>query len=935
MQLEAYNINKLLSMFQKPALTIVSLFIGIGLLSSCYTDTRHAENWVVGFSQCVDDDAWRQVMLAEMKKELAFHPGVHLIYKNADGSSLQQLKDIQELQRSNIDLLIVSPNEANPITPIVEDIYQSGTPVVIIDRKISSDAYSAYVGANSYEIGHIAGSYAALLLNQSGNILEVTGLPGSTPAQERHQGFIDALRSFPRVQLIDTVNGEWERDIARRKLADTLSSYPDIDLIFAHNDMMALATHEVLEDHSRTQSVRLLGIDGLAGPELGIEMVSEGILDATFLYPTGGDRAIQIAMDILNGQTYKKENILQTTVIDSSNVKVIKLQSDKLLEQQQDIVRQQQAIQEQLAIYQTQRTLLYVVISSLAIAIALGAYALYSLREKQLTNRRLQAQNDKITEQRNQIMQMAKETEEANQAKFQFFTNISHEFRTPLTLILASVEDLLDDTSVATASMKKDFHLMRKNASRLLRLVNQLLDFRRLEHNKIKAKVAKGDLVGFLREVYVAFERVARQRNMDYQFIALESKLEAYFDTSMLDKVFFNLLSNAFKFTPDGGTVRIIVEKDKATNEARIRFTDTGRGMSEEHVAHAFDRFYQGDQYRAMGTGLGLSLSKELIELHGGTVNVTSKKGEGTSFDVRLPLDAEYWPAENKIEHPLTQSSNQYYIEEVSENQLIENLQAEPRISDVSILVIEDNPDLRDFLVQRLGRSYQVITADNGDDGLNLAYAKVPDLIVSDVMMPGKDGISVARTLKNDLRTSHIPIILLTARSTDEQQLEGIQTGVDAYIAKPFSPKLLMERIDKLLWNREQLQHHYIGAVDEIAVPGTASSLDQKFIDQLSSIIQKHLSDSELNVNMIAKELGLSRVQVYRKVKALLGINIGDHIKVLRLNKAKTLLRQPDFTIAEVAYAVGFSSPAYFSTVFKSYYNQSPSDFLRNPHSVS
>ena len=922
-------------MFQRSVFAFIFLFVGGSLLLSCQTYTRHSENWVIGFSQCVDDDAWRQAMLAEMKKELAFHPGVELIYRNADGSSQQQISDIRELQQANIDLLIVSPNEADPITPIVEEVYQAGIPVIIVDRKISSGAYSAYVGADSYEIGSIAGSYAALLLNRSGKILEVTGLPGSTPAQERHQGFTDALQSFPQIQLIDTVNGQWERDIARRKLADILSSYPNVDLIFAHNDMMALATHEVLKDHTRTQSVRLLGIDGLAGPGLGIEMVSEGILDATFLYPTGGDRAIRIAMDILNGQAYEKENILQTTVIDSSNVKVIKLQSDKILEQQQDIVRQQQAIQEQLAIYQTQRTLLYVVIGSLAVAIALGAYALYMLREKQLTNRRLQKQNNKITEQRNQIMQMAQETEEANQAKFQFFTNISHEFRTPLTLILASVEDLLDDASAATAAMKKDFHLMRKNASRLLRLVNQLLDFRRLEHNKIKVKVAKGDLVEFLREVYGAFERVARQRSMDYQFIALEPQLEAYFDASMLDKVFFNLLSNAFKFTPDGGTIRIIVEKDEATEQARIRFTDTGRGMSEEHVAHAFDRFYQGDQYRAMGSGLGLSLSRELIELHEGTVSVTSKKGEGTCFDIRLPLDAEHWPAENRIELPLAQSSNQYYIEEVSETQPTENPHAEPKISDVSILVIEDNADLRNFLVQRLSQSYQVITADNGDDGLALAYAKVPDLIVSDVMMPGQDGISVARTLKNDLRTSHIPIILLTARSTNDQQLEGFKTGVDAYIAKPFSPKILMERIDKLLWNREQLRRHYVGEVDQVAAPSTASSLDQQFIGQLSSIIQKHQADSELNVNMIAKELGLSRVQVYRKVKALLGISISDHIKILRLKKAKKLLRHPDFTIAEVAYAVGFSSPAYFSTVFKSYYDQSPSDFLRNPHSVS
>ncbi len=937
---------------------LVALLGWIGSLSGC--QPVPSEDFVIGFSQCIDSDDWRQAMLFEMEKELAFHSGVRLIYKNADGNSAQQIRDIRALQQAGIDLLIVSPNEANPITPAVEEVYQSGIPVIVIDRKILSADYTAYVGADNYEIGHIAGNYAAELLPEGGRVLEVTGLPGSTPAQERHRGFTEVLRAFPQIQLLDSVNGEWERRVAKRKLQDTLASYDTIDLIFAHNDMMALATHEVIQQHPSLKNTKLLGINGLSGPNLGIDLVNSSVLDATFLYPTGGDKAIQVALDILEGRPYRKENILQTTVIDPSNVKVIKLQSDKIAEQQQDIVRQQRAIQEQLAVYRSQQSLLYVVAISLAIALALGAYALYSLREKQVTNRRLRVQNDKITHQRNQMARMAQETEAAHQAKFSFFTNISHEFRTPLTLILASIEDLLEedvpDNPSKTPAVRHDLLLMRKNASRLLRLINQLLDFRRLEHNKIKVVPSSGDIVAFLREVVTAFERTAQRRQITYRFVALQPSIEAYFDASMLDKVFFNLLSNAFKFTPDGGSIKVLVEREE--DRVHIQCIDNGQGMSDEHAAHAFDTFYQGDQYRARGTGLGLSLSKELIECHGGTISVTSEKGQGSCFNIILPLHVPNEPT--TPDDPTVPSSHQYYVAEVSQDltdsvaidyQTLDSDSLEASSPDTSvanvanvanvatqdttILIIEDHEDLRSFLARKFRTTYHVITSEDGTDGLKQAFAHMPDLVVCDIMLPGQDGLTIAHTLKNDLRTSHIPIILLTARTTPEQQLAGLRTGVDAYVTKPFHPKLLVEQVSKLLWNREQLRQRF-ASTQQPSEPLTAlPNLDQQFLQCLTDFIQQNLAEPELNVNAVAQEVGLSRVHLYRKVKALLGMGINDYIKVQRLQKARKLLPQPDLTIAEVAYAVGFSSPAYFSTVFKSYYQQSPSDFVKNPQPVS
>ncbi|WPP48474.1 substrate-binding domain-containing protein [Catalinimonas niigatensis] len=928
---------------QHPTLTthlkaVVMLICVPLLLFSCQPSLK--DTIVIGFSQCVDDDDWRQTMYFEMQKELAFYPNVKLIYKNADASNEQQIEDIKALREAGIDILIVSPNEAQPITPIVEEVYRSGIPVIVVDRKISSDNYTAYVGADNYEIGNIAGAYAANLLPEGGKILEVTGLPGSTPAQDRHQGFVDALKNFPELRLMNAINGQWKEEVAREEIRQHLKKAQEADLIFAFNDMMARATHQVLDAAQTEDMPLLLGIDGLFGPRLGIEMVNNGILDATFLYPTGGDKAIELAVNILEGKPYDKENILQTTVIDQSNVKIIKSQAEKIYEQQQDIVNQQNAIQEQLAVYQNQRTLLYVVISSLVAAIVLGAYALYSLKEKLETNRQLKSKNEEILKQRNQIMQLAQETEEANQAKFRFFTDISHEFRTPITLILTSIEDILENESPGSALFHKDIHLIKRNATRLLRLVSQLLDFRRIEHGKMELKASSGDLVTFIQEIFSAFEGTAAKRNIDYQLVSIEPRLELWFDGSMLDKVFFNLLSNAFKFTADGGKIVVMIEQDTENRMARVLIKDNGRGMSQEHVAHAFERFYQGEQNSSMGTGLGLSLSRELIQMHHGAIRIDSEPGRGTSFEIKLPLGKAHLKEKERIERVSGSSSAQLrsiYEEEAYEKEEIFTEEKQPS-HETSILVVEDNVELRKFLVSKLQAHYQVLHAADGDQGLSIAFDEVPDLIISDIMMPGTDGIRLAKILKTDLRTSHIPVILLTARDTTEQQVEGLQTGADAYIVKPFHTKYLMARIRQLLQSRELLRQHYLGkasVAEALEIPKGVNKLDNEFLDNFKAIVDQKLSDPELNVNEIAKEVGLSRVQLYRKVKALLDFSVNDYIKQLRLTKAKTLLLQQELSISEIAYEVGFSSPAYFSTVFKSEFQISPSEYIRSPSSAT
>ncbi|SDJ83331.1 Signal transduction histidine kinase [Catalinimonas alkaloidigena] len=924
------------TLFVRACALLLGLWL-VGGVASCRNPNR--STYTIGFSQCVDNDDWRQAMLHEMYRELAFHPEVQLIYKNAGASSAQQIQDIRDLEEAGIDLLIVSPNEAAPITPVVEEVFQSGIPVIVIDRKTTSEQYTAYIGADNYEIGNIAGKYVANLLPEGGRILEVTGLPGSTPAQARHRGFVEALRARDAsLFVIDTLNGQWERSIARQQAQQQRKRYAKADLIFAHNDMMALGTYEVISQDTALAQAKLLGIDALPGINLGIDLVDQGILDATFLYPTGGDKAIEVALAILDGHPFERENIMQTTVVDASNVKISKLQAEKIADQQQDMERQQTAIESQLSIYRSQRTLLYIVAISLAVALLLGAYALYSLREKQLTNRRLREQNEEILAQRNRIMELARETEEANQAKFQFFTNISHEFRTPLTLVLGSLEDILHENPDVGASMRHDLGMIRKHASRLLRLVSQLLDFRRLEHTKMHVRASQGDLVAFVREVWQAFEKTAHKRDIDYQFVAQPATLALWFDPTMLDKVFFNLLSNAFKFTPDGGRIQVMLQQQEPGEAVQVRVMDTGKGMTAEEVQHVFDPFYQGDPSRSLGTGLGLSLSRELVERHGGRISVRSEWGHGTVFEVQLPGRKDQLPEVELVDQPVEslllfdRASYQYaeeWVHDAPPEETVEEKQT------TTLLVIEDNEDLRNFLVRKLRRTYEVVACADGQEGLQQAYGTVPDLIVSDVMLPGQNGLSIAETLKNDLRTSHIPIILLTARDSVEQQVEGIQTGADAYIVKPFHLPYLLERVKKLLWNRDQLRKRFASAEVASPVPASAApSLDQKFLADLTRLIQERLAEPELNVNALAREVGLSRVQLYRKVKALLGVGISDYIKTQRLQRAKTLLQQQELTVAEVAYAVGFSSPAYFSTVFKSQFDQSPSEFIKQVTSV-
>ncbi|OOQ56925.1 histidine kinase [Mucilaginibacter pedocola] len=909
-------------------LRIAALFAIITLLClpGC-KNTKDASLYTIGFSQCIGSDLWRRNMLDEMKMELSLHPGANFIYADADGNSKKQAEQVKNMLNKGIDLLIISPNEAQPLTGIVEQAYNKGIPVIVIDRKTASAQYTAYVGADNYQVGKIAGEYMHTILKGKGKVVEVMGLPGSSPAIERQRGFYDALAQYKGIQITKQVYGDWLKENAQKQLMQIQPELKDADAVFAHNDVMATGTREVLDKLKLSKNIKVLGIDALPGTGGGLQMVSAGVLDASVVYPTGGKEAIMTAFRILNKEPFSRETILQSLVIDSTNVQLMKLQWGKISSQQKDIERQQALIAEQRDIYNNQQMVLNIIVITLVLAIVFGGLAFYSLTENRKTNKSLEAKNNEILLQRNQLIDMSAKAEAATEAKLNFFTNISHEFRTPLTLILSPVEDMMRNEKLNTTA-GKNLLLIHKNVFRLLRLVNQLIDYRKIEYDKRQVSVSHNNLVAFAKDIVNSFLHNAKKRNISLSLSSKEPVIMAWFDTNLLDKVFFNLISNALKFTNDNGRIQLLLSSNK--NVIEISVQDNGVGMEPTEAEHVFDQFYQADNGMAKGSGLGLALVKQIIGLHFGTITVTSKKWQGTTFCITLPADRDssFATQQNNATPTPIEERAKVYTTDLDELPVVENREAFDPLKEHSILIIEDNTDLLNYLGEKLGAGYEIFLADNGTQGLNDAFQNVPDLIISDVVLPGLSGKAIAETLKTDMRTSHIPIILLTAQVSMEQQIDGVKSMADAYITKPFNYEYLLATIENLIHNRVILKEHFTSDVSHGTMP-VSKTLDKKFLNDFSGIVEQNLANENFNVDDICKTLGISRVQLYRKVKALLGCSITDYILNRRLKKAKYLLINESYSISEITYMVGFSSPNYFSTVFKAKYNCTPSEFKK------
>jgi signal transduction histidine kinase/AraC-like DNA-binding protein len=911
------------------ARTHLLLIIFLAFIFCSCGKKQKQRNFIIGFSQCTGAVDWRNATLEGIKKEMAFYPGSKFIYRTASDNSDLQIKQIRELLSQHIDILLVSPNEAKPLTPVIEEAYQQGIPVVVIDRRTSSDQYTSFVGVNNFEIGKMAGTYVAGMYPDSANVIEVTGLPGSTPTGERQRGFAEGLKRNPKIRIKARVAGDWLKDVAAKSVSAIKDQLSPRDIVFAHNDPMAVGAYEVYKKAGWDKTARFIGVDGLASPGGGMQLVSDKMLQATLLTPTGGEEALQIAFRILNNQPFARENTLQTIIIDSTNVRMIKLQADKITSQQRDIEHQQEILGEQQRIYDNQSNVVYVLMATLLITITMGGVILFSLRENRKINRRLKQKNEEILNNERELILMSDKAQAANDAKLKLFTNISHEFRTPLTLILAPLEDLLA-TSKQNFRLQSRLALVQKNVIRLLRMVNQLMDFRKIEFGQLKLRATKNDLIEFVTAITDAFKPLAEKKQIDLQLIIKDRSISLWFDTNMLDKVLFNLLSNSFKFTREHGFVHVTIEK-VGDKDVSIMVQDNGVGMTHEALEHAFEQFYQGEFENYKGTGLGLALSKELIQLHHGTIRVESEKGKGTTFFLTLPQGYDHLETQELVEIEIDKKvlyeDERIFITDLEDDfpQHFDETDSKDE-KEYSVLIIEDNPDLRSFLSSKLNHLFQTFQADNSNAAIELALNEVPDVIICDVVIPGKSGIELTNILKSDIRTSHIPIVLLTAKTEVEDQIEGMKNMADAYLTKPFNLRLLEQTLKSLLANRAKLRQHYTSDVP-LAAKGHTSKLDRKFITDFKALVEENISNEDLNVEDICKSLCVSKVQLYRKIKALLDCNVNDYILNCRLQKAKYLLQHEGLSVGAVASRVGFSSQAYFATVFKTKMGVTPTAF--------
>ncbi|KQM78642.1 histidine kinase [Pedobacter sp. Leaf216] len=907
------------------------LMLTIILFFSGCTKNHEEKKFTIGFSQCVGSDLWRKTMLEEMKMELSLRSGTNFIYRDANNSSKKQIEQVKELIDNHIDILIISPNEASPLTDVVEKVYNMGIPVIVLDRKTSSSQYTAYVGAENFQVGRMAGQYISKLLKGNGKVVEILGLPGSSPAMERDKGFNTELHKSPGIKLITQVYGNWIANSTFQELEKNKDAILQADAIFAHNDVMAASAEDFLRQHKDSKNIKVIGVDALPGSGGGLQLISDGKIAASVLYPTGGKEAISIAFKILNKETFSKENILQSLVIDSSLVQLMKLQWAKVSSQQRDIERQQTILADQLRIYDNQKLVLNVIVITLVLAVIFGGLAFFSLVENRKINKSLEQKNTQILDQRNKLIDASAKIEAATEAKLNFFTNISHEFRTPLTLILSPLEDLLKSEKIHS-EQKRELNRIQKNAYRLLKLINELIDYRKLEHQKFHVHPTSNSVQSFLNEIVESFRYGAQKKDITLKFSAPKTDVIANFDLNIFDKIILNLLSNALKFTPAHGRINVNLITDD--DHFIISVADNGTGMTQEELLQVWDQFYQSNTSESRGSGLGLSLTRELVHLHGGIIDVQSSKWQGSTFTITMPYGNQL-PAEVSVLEEadrITSLTEQVKVF-ITEDLVVEDREVNPiaeYIKEYSILIIEDNSDLLKYLVEKFSNHYEVYTASTGNQGLNEAFEKIPDIIISDVIIPGMSGKEIAKKIKTDLRTSHIPLILLTAQGSPEQQIDGINSMADLYMTKPFHFDYLLANVKNLLSNRMLLKEHYVSDISSGNDKKTfLSILDKKFLNDFAGFVEHHLGDEKLSVDKLAQMIGISRIQLYRKVKALLNCSITDYILNRRLKKASYLLANEDLSISEIAFKIGISSPTYFSTLFKSKYGMSPTDFKK------
>ncbi|GAA4167638.1 substrate-binding domain-containing protein [Sphingobacterium ginsenosidimutans] len=868
-------------------------------------------------------------MLEEMKRELSFNPDIEFLYRDAQGNNAVQIDQIRELTKAGIDLLIVSPNEAEPLTPIVDSVFQGKIPVIVTDRKTSSGQYNAYVGADNLAIGKLAGQYSQAVLQGKGRVGLVTGLSGTSASIEREKGFMQSISAVSGMQVSAVIHGGWEKNIAYTEMREHIVQMAQSDIIFTFNDQMAMGVKKALDEAQLQKDIKIIGVDALPGPGNGLEQIIQGHMYASMLYPTGGTEAIRTALAIINNQQYRRENILATAVIDRTNAELLALQSQKIQQQQVDIDKRQEFITEQNRIYQNQKSVLNVLVVSLVLAVVFGGISIIVIKSNWEKNKHLEIQNGEILSQQKQIVEMNSQIQQAAEIKNNFFTNISHEFKTPLTLILAPIEDLEIRKDLAE-DIKEQLSRVKRSAKKLQRLVSDLIDIHRINKAKIKLQVSAVPIDPFIQQVINSFKPLLKKSRISISYINKSMLKEVWIDEYLMEQVLSNLLSNAIKHTANSGRIEISLEENSFKDYFYLRVLDNGLGIAPIDIEHIFDPFYQGTGSRN-GSGIGLAYVKQIVELHHGQITASSKLGHGSIFTLRMPIGNTHYEQEEIITtvSGVKPVFKQQDFLDTGIKSSDKNLSFHSNKSK-SIMIVEDDDEIRDYLRSILKDDYNLFLARDSHQASTLMKAHFPDLVLTDIMLPDGNGLDILKDIKTFYQTAHIPVILLSALANEETILEGSLLKADDYITKPFNAAVLRAKIANMLQSRHQLKEKYSSNVEQFDSPqsDTINESDRRFLNSFSAIVESKLSDQRLSVDDIAGELNLSRVQLYRKVKQLLDCSISEYIVERRLKKAKSLMAD-GLNINEIYSNVGFSSASYFASAFKKKYGLSPSTFKK------
>ena len=862
------------------------------VFSAC--SDNNVKKYVIGVSQC-SEDIWRDKLNNELVMSTYQHDNVTLKFASANDNDRLQKQQIEQFIKEGVNLLIVSPNQIHTISSVIDKAYDAGIPVILFDRKTDSRKYTAFIGADNYEAGHEIGYFIGQQLEGKGNIAEICGLQASSPAIERNRGFMDALKNYPDIKVVARGYGDWIKESGVTAMDSILvQSKESFQYVFAQNDRMALGALQSIKKH-KVKGIKIVGIDALPVPGGGMENVRDGNLEASYIYPTRGDSVMQLALNILEKKPYKRDNYLKGALVTKANANVLLMQNEEMNKQTARLNALHGKVDTYLVQYNHQK--MYIVLFSIILLLLIGIMV-YIYRTI-LMKRRIE--------------------EEANKAKLQFFTNISHELRTPLTLIADPVNYIIHDDNL-NSQQRSMLQIVQRNVLVLTQLVSEILDFRKVQNGKMELRLSDFNLAESMKQWIKLFSVSAQKKHIAISMDAPDTiMLRA--DQDKIERICYNLLSNALKYTSEGGEITLTAKEEGG--RVMISVADNGCGISSDELPYIFDRFYQAKN-AGRGTGIGLAIVKAFTELHHGEVSATSIEGKGSTFTIYIPVrqkgEVTNQPTE-KIEQLVEPSS----AEEVpNQARHIDELIQPYQTDKPEVLIIDDNIDIRTYLRSVLSEKYNVSEAADGKVGLELARKIVPDIVLSDIMMPVMDGLAFCQQLKTDKAISHIPVILLTARSLDEQRAEGYEHGADAYLSKPFSLRLLLSRIDNLIESRKKLNQTWSKGVEDDEIGNISNEIDKSFLKQLRKIIQENLANSDLSVEQIGDEIGLSRVQLYRKVKALTGYSPVEIVRKARLTRARHLLQTTERTVSEVAYAVGFSTPSYFSKCYKDEFGENP-----------